>query len=231
MIEEVASAADVEAFWSDGQDGGGKTFTLPAGDANDTDVIPSATDAQSGPDALPALGHVVTVDLSLVGPATVACLEPPSCLCHAVFACDCESWGPSGDWGGVPWHDTVTEWGEKPERHFGKYDQSSCVHSDWLNEGDGLRGEVSFAVRPEWADGGFTYYPVPDALPALVAALAKVTAERDRALDLAALLEARLARVTDGIRLLLSDLSKCSPAEVTPGLMAVRVKALSEGGA
>lgn len=117
MIEEVASAADVEAFWSDCQDGGGKTFTLPAGDANDTDVIPSATDAQSG----------------------------------------------------------------------------------------------------------------PDALPALVAALAKVTAERDRARDRAALLESRLARVTDGIRLLLSDLSKCSPAEVTPGLMAVRVRALSEG--
>lgn len=112
MIEEVASAADVEAFWSDCQDGGGKTFTLPAGGANDIDVIPSATDDQSG----------------------------------------------------------------------------------------------------------------PDALPALVAALAKVTAERDRARD-------QLARVANGIRLLLSDLSKCSPAEVTPGLMAVRVKALSEGGA
>lgn len=55
MIEEAASAADVEAFWSDGQDGGGKTFTLPAGGANDTGVIPSATDDQSGSDALPAL--------------------------------------------------------------------------------------------------------------------------------------------------------------------------------
>ena len=128
MIEEVASAADVEAFWSDCQDGGGKTFTLPAGDANDIDVIPSATDAQSGPGALPALGHVVTLDLDLVGPATVARLEPPSCLCHAVFACDCESWGEMGDWGGVPWHVTVPGVGRAAERHFGAYDESSCVH-------------------------------------------------------------------------------------------------------
>ncbi len=119
MIEEVVTPEGVEAFWSDSHDGGGKTFTLAAGGANYTDVIPSATDGSGGADALPALS-----------------------------------------------------------------------------------------------------------------ALARVTAERDRARDLAARLEEQLARVSDGLRLLLSDLSKCSPADVTPGLMCVRVKALlSEGGA
>ena len=55
MIEEVVTPEGVEAFWSDCQDGEGETFTLPAGDANYTDVIPSATDSSGGADALPAL--------------------------------------------------------------------------------------------------------------------------------------------------------------------------------
>lgn len=55
MIEEVVTPEGVEAFWSDCQDGEGETFTLPAGGANYTDVIPSATDSTGGADALPAL--------------------------------------------------------------------------------------------------------------------------------------------------------------------------------
>ena len=55
MIEEVVTPEGVEAFWSDCQDGEGETFTLPAGDTNYTDVIPSATDSSGGADALPAL--------------------------------------------------------------------------------------------------------------------------------------------------------------------------------
>ena len=42
---------------------------------------------------------------------------------------------------------------------------------------------------PSGLDGGFTYHPPPDALFALVVVLAKVTAERDRAWDRAALFE------------------------------------------
>lgn len=56
MIEETdLTPAAVERFWTDVQDGEGKTFTLPAGGANYTDVIPNATDSSGGADALPAL--------------------------------------------------------------------------------------------------------------------------------------------------------------------------------
>jgi hypothetical protein len=56
VIEETdLTPAAVERFWTDVQDGEGKTFTLPAGGANYTDVIPSATDGSGGADALPAL--------------------------------------------------------------------------------------------------------------------------------------------------------------------------------
>jgi hypothetical protein len=54
VIEETdLTPAAVERFWTDVQDGEGKTFTLPAGGANYTDVIPSATDGSGGADALP----------------------------------------------------------------------------------------------------------------------------------------------------------------------------------
>jgi hypothetical protein len=56
VIEETdLTPAAVERFWTDVQDGESKTFTLPAGGANYTDVIPSATDGSGGADALPAL--------------------------------------------------------------------------------------------------------------------------------------------------------------------------------
>lgn len=56
MIEETdLTPAAVERFWTDVQDGESKTFTLPAGGANYTDVIPNATDGSGGAEALPAL--------------------------------------------------------------------------------------------------------------------------------------------------------------------------------
>jgi hypothetical protein len=56
VIEETdLTPAAVERFWTDVQDGESKTFTLPAGGANYTDVIPSATDGSGGADALLSL--------------------------------------------------------------------------------------------------------------------------------------------------------------------------------
>lgn len=62
---------------------------------------------------------------------------------------------------------------------------------------------------------------------------AERTAERDRARSLAARLEAENARLREGIESMMRDVGKAQPAHVTPGIVAVRLKALlaeDEGG-
>ena len=59
------------------------------------------------------------------------------------------------------------------------------------------------------------------------------TGERDRARSLAARLEAENARLREGIESMMRDVGKAQPAHVTPGIVAVRLKALlaeDEGG-
>jgi len=60
-----------------------------------------------------------------------------------------------------------------------------------------------------------------------------LSAERDRARSLAARLEAENARLREGIESMMRDVGKAQPAHVTPGIVAVRLKALlaeDEGG-
>ena len=57
--------------------------------------------------------------------------------------------------------------------------------------------------------------------------------ETDRARGLAATLEAENARLREGIESMMRDVGKAQPAHVTPGIVAVRLKALlaeDEGG-
>jgi len=61
----------------------------------------------------------------------------------------------------------------------------------------------------------------------------RMSAERDRARSLAARLEAENARLREGIESMMRDVGKAQPAHVTPGIVAVRLKALlaeDEGG-
>ena len=61
----------------------------------------------------------------------------------------------------------------------------------------------------------------------------RLTGERDRARSLAARLEAENARLREGIESMMRDVGKAQPAHVTPGIVAVRLKALlaeDEGG-
>lgn len=62
---------------------------------------------------------------------------------------------------------------------------------------------------------------------------AERTAERDRARGTAAAQEAENARLREGIESMMRDVGKAQPAHVTPGIVAVRLKALlaeDEGG-
>lgn len=62
---------------------------------------------------------------------------------------------------------------------------------------------------------------------------ARLEGERDRARGTAATLEAENARLREGIEALMRDVGKAQPAHVTPGIVAVRLKALlaeDEGG-
>ena len=68
---------------------------------------------------------------------------------------------------------------------------------------------------------------------ALLGDVDRLTAERDRARGTAATLEAENARLREGIESMMRDVGKAQPAHVTPGIVAVRLKALlaeDEGG-
>ena len=83
-----------------------------------------------------------------------------------------------------------------------------------------------------------TYELIPDDNPssphqAAPSLCAERTAERDRARGTAAAQEAENARLREGIESMMRDVGKAQPAHVTPGIVAVRLKALlaeDEGG-
>lgn len=61
----------------------------------------------------------------------------------------------------------------------------------------------------------------------------RLTGERDRAIGFATRVEAENARLREGIESMMRDVGKAQPAHVTPGIVAVRLKALlaeDEGG-
>ena len=137
--------------------------------------------------------HVVRIEFHGGLTYTMTCTALADAMCHARYDCECEAWIDADVRDGLPTHrvgdyDMPTR--DDEARHVGRFDPGWCNIVEWFEDGDGaddMTGTFTFPVTPVFEGDHYTYV--------IADPNAQLAAERDRARDLAASLEAELGRV------------------------------------
>lgn len=90
--------------------------------------------------------------------ANLICEAPPESLCHASFACDCETYYDMGiDDEGVPYHIGVDD-EDNEIKHEGTY-KEYCNFKDWFEDEyiDASPTVVSLSFESEWQGEFFSF--------------------------------------------------------------------------
>lgn len=92
----------------------------------------------------------ITFDGSGYPSYSFRCEASAESLCHAEYACDCETWWDEVVTDGRPEHE-----GDGMDPCVGRF-VTRCGLQDWFNEsdeGDALRGTINIPVTPQWVEG------------------------------------------------------------------------------